>query len=92
YANLAATGDQVVLATSGGRLLRLDINSEQIPVMGRTAQGSVATRLRKNEQLVGCITLSSTGELNNQFILLVSEQGYFKRISLQSLDGNVGDF
>ncbi|RAQ45823.1 DNA topoisomerase IV [Arthrospira sp. O9.13F] len=85
YANLAATGDQVVLATSGGRLLRLDINSEQIPVMGRTAQGSVATRLRKNEQLVGCITLSSTGELNNQFILLVSEQGYFKRISLQSL-------
>ncbi|WP_434222926.1 DNA gyrase/topoisomerase IV subunit A [Limnospira platensis CENA597] len=85
YANLAATGDQVVLATSGGRLLRLDINADQIPVMGRTAQGSVATRLRKNEQLVGCITLSSTGELNNKFILLVSEQGYFKRISLQSL-------
>lgn len=80
YANLGQGGDQVVLGTSGGRLLRMDINSDQIPVMGRSAQGSQATRLRKQEKLVGCVTLCRQG-----FILLVSEQGYFKRIALQSL-------
>ena len=80
YANLAQVGEQVVLATSGGRLLRLEIDDEQLPLMGKTAQGSQATRLRKEEQLVGCISLD--GESN---LLLVSEQGYSKQISIASL-------
>ncbi|NEP87527.1 MAG: DNA topoisomerase 4 subunit A [Okeania sp. SIO2C2] len=80
YANLAQVGEQVVLATSGGRLLRLEIDEEQLPLMGRTAQGSQATRLRKQEELVGCVTLD--GESN---LFLVSEQGYGKRIAIASL-------
>ncbi|NES89661.1 MULTISPECIES: DNA gyrase/topoisomerase IV subunit A [Okeania] len=80
YANLAQVGEQVVLATSGGRLLRLEIDEEQLPLMGRTAQGSQATRLRKQEELVGCVTLD--GESN---LFLVSEQGYGKRIAIGSL-------
>lgn len=80
YSNLAQVGEQVVLATSGGRLLRLEIDEEQLPLMGRTAQGSQATRLRKQEELVGCVTLD--GESN---LLLVSEQGYGKRMAIGSL-------
>ncbi|NET25958.1 DNA topoisomerase (ATP-hydrolyzing) subunit A [Okeania sp. SIO1I7] len=80
YANLAQVGEQAVLATSGGRLLRLEIDEEQLPLMGRTAQGSQATRLRKQEELVGCVTLD--GESN---LFLVSEQGYGKRITIGSL-------
>ncbi|NES71401.1 MAG: DNA topoisomerase IV, partial [Okeania sp. SIO2D1] len=80
YANLAQVGEQAVLATSGGRLLRLEIDDEQLPLMGRTAQGSQATRLRKQEELVGCVTLD--GESN---LFLVSEQGYGKRIAIGSL-------
>ncbi|NEO51632.1 MAG: DNA topoisomerase 4 subunit A [Okeania sp. SIO3B5] len=80
YSNLAQVGEQVVLATSGGRLLRLEIDEEQLPLMGRTAQGSQATRLRKQEELVGCVTLD--GESN---LFLVSEQGYGKRIAIGSL-------
>ncbi|MGB3510037.1 MAG: DNA topoisomerase (ATP-hydrolyzing) [Microcoleaceae cyanobacterium] len=80
YANMAQIGEQVVLATSGGRLLRLEIDDEQLPLMGRTAQGSQATRLRKQEELVGCVTLD--GESN---LLLVSQQGYGKQISIGSL-------
>lgn len=80
YANLAQVGEQVVLATSGGRLLRLEIDDDQLPLMGRTAQGSQATRLRKQEELVGCVTLD--GESN---LLLVSQQGYGKQISIGSL-------
>lgn len=80
YVNIAQIGEQVVLATSGGRLLRLEIDDEQLPLMGRTAQGSQATRLRKQEELVGCVTLD--GESN---LLLVSQQGYGKQISIGSL-------
>ena len=80
YANLGKIGEQVVLATSGGRLLRLEIDDEQLPLMGRTAQGSQATRLRKQEELVGCVTLD--GESN---LWLVSEQSYGKQIPVAAL-------
>ncbi|WP_371357259.1 DNA gyrase C-terminal beta-propeller domain-containing protein [Hydrocoleum sp. CS-953] len=80
YANLGKIGEQVVLATSGGRLLRLEIDDEQLPLMGRTAQGSQATRLRKQEELVGCVTLD--GESN---LLLLSEQSYGKQIPVANL-------
>ena len=80
YANLGKIGEQVVLATSGGRLLRLEIDDEQLPLMGRTAQGSQATRLRKQEELIGCVSLS--GESN---LLLVSQQSYGKQIPVAGL-------
>jgi DNA gyrase subunit A len=80
YAVLCQPQDLVVIATSGGRLLRLPINDEQLPIMGRTAQGSQVTRLRKQEQLVGCVTASTQGSL-----LLVSEKGDIKRIGVNQL-------
>jgi DNA gyrase subunit A len=36
-----------VLATSGGRLLRFAINDDNLPVMGRTAQGPQGLRMGK---------------------------------------------
>ncbi|MEB3342413.1 DNA topoisomerase (ATP-hydrolyzing) [Okeania sp.] len=80
YANLGKIGEKVVLATSFGRLLKLEINDEQLPLMGRAAQGSQATRLRKQEELIGCVTLD--GESN---LLLVSEQSYGKQIPVTNL-------
>ncbi|NEP01678.1 MAG: DNA topoisomerase (ATP-hydrolyzing) subunit A [Symploca sp. SIO2E9] len=87
YFNLAQTGEQVVLATSNGRLLRLEINDQQLPLMGRTAQGNQASRLRRREQLVGCVTLAADDNL-----LLVSEQGYGKRLRVGAIRiANRGD-
>jgi len=80
YAMLSKLGEQVILATSGGRLLRFDLNDEQLPPMGRAAQGSQATRLRKQEQLVGCVTLAANGSL-----LMVSELGWAKRMPVGSV-------
>ena len=80
YINLGKIGEQVVLATSGGRLLRLEIDNEQLPLMGRTAQGSQATRLRKQEELVGCVTLDRGSNL-----LLVSQHSYGKQIPVAAL-------
>ncbi|WRH67134.1 MAG: DNA gyrase C-terminal beta-propeller domain-containing protein [Planktothrix sp. GU0601_MAG3] len=83
FATLAKPDEKVVLATSGGRLLRFDINDEQLPPMGKVAQGSQATRLRQKEHLIGCVTLSPKGSL-----LLVTEQGYMKRIAMELVRGS----
>ncbi|MDJ1175055.1 DNA gyrase/topoisomerase IV subunit A [Roseofilum capinflatum] len=84
---LSEPGSQLLLATSGGRILRLDMNSEQVPVLGRTAQGYQALRLRKQEQLVGCVVARPQDQ-----ILLVSEMGFGKRVPVEVIrQGNRGD-
>ena len=87
-AQITQPGQDVVLATAGGRLLRFKVNDEQLPVMGRTAVGLVALRLRKQEELVGCVTL---GDLDDN-LLLVSQLGYAKRMPVSALRrANRGD-
>ena len=72
--------EQAILASSGGRLLKFKVNDEQLPVMGRTAMGLQALRLRLQEVMVGCVTLSTEENL-----LLVSQFGYAKRIPVSGL-------
>ncbi|MBE9129877.1 MULTISPECIES: DNA gyrase/topoisomerase IV subunit A [unclassified Coleofasciculus] len=86
--NFAKTGEQLLLATSNGRILRFEINDQQLPLMGRTAQGNQALRLRRRERLVGCCAAFSEDEN----LLLVSEQGYGKRLPMNAIRlGNRGD-
>jgi DNA gyrase subunit A len=80
YACLAFSGEQLVLASSGGRLLRLEVNDENVPILSRTAQGNRAMRLGKQERLVGCAILGEDDEL-----LLITEKGYTKRLALSEL-------
>ncbi|PPS40667.1 DNA gyrase subunit A [Chroococcidiopsis sp. TS-821] len=78
----------LVLATVGGRLLRFPVNDEQLPIMGRTAVGLQALRLRKQEKLVGGVALNNLGDN----VLLVSQSGLAKRVSASTLrQGNRGD-
>jgi len=86
FVNLGQTGQQLILGTSNGRILRFEVNDEQLPMMGRTAQGNQALRLRR-EHLIGCATLSAQDNL-----LLVSQQGYGKRLPVSALRrSNRGD-
>lgn len=80
YANLGLDGDRVVLTSSLGRCLLLELKEDSLPVMGRGAMGSVATRMRKQEELVGCVTLGI-----EEHLLLISEAGYVKRIPVNLL-------
>jgi DNA gyrase subunit A len=80
YVTLAETGEQLVLATSGGRVLRFEINDEQVPIMGRSAQGYLALRLPKQEELVGCLALTASDEL-----LLISAQSSAKRMPISAI-------
>ncbi|MCG8363640.1 MAG: DNA gyrase subunit A [Pseudanabaenales cyanobacterium] len=80
YIVIAEPDDQLILGTSGGRLLRFEINDDQTPIMGRAAQGPKAIRLRRQESLAGCVALGAQDSL-----LLVSEMGYAKRMPVAAL-------
>jgi DNA gyrase subunit A len=87
FGQFATTGQHLILASSGGRLLRFVINDEQLPIMGRAAMGLQAFRLLRNQQMVGCVTLSKDDQL-----LLVTQEGFAKRISaIQLKAANRGD-
>ncbi len=83
------TQREIIIATSGARILRLALASEQIPLMGRISQGIQALKVGGREHIVGCIPANNTDE-----ILLVSRQGYAKRIPIASIrivqTGNMG--
>ena len=69
----------LILVSDIGRMLRLPINEEVLPLMGRLAQGPMTMRLLPGEQLIGALCpLEPT-------VLLVSGKGQFARIDLTSI-------
>ncbi|MGB3494269.1 MAG: DNA gyrase subunit A [Elainellaceae cyanobacterium] len=79
--------DDLVVASSSGRMLRFRATADQLPEMGRTAQGYAVMRLSKKEHLVGCIVISEEEEL-----LTMTHQGYVKRMAGRDLRlANRGD-
>lgn len=75
YANLATVGQDIAIATSGGRLLRFAIDDDNLPITSRASMPQQALRLGKGENLVGCVALSQSEKL-----LLVTKLGYGKRL------------
>ncbi|MDF5711951.1 MAG: DNA gyrase subunit A [Nostoc sp. S4] len=87
FTQFTIPGEHLILASSGGRVLRFAVNDEQLPIMGRTAMGLQAFRLLRNQQMVGCVTVSKDDQL-----LLVTQEGYAKRMTASQLRGaNRGD-
>jgi DNA gyrase subunit A len=80
YAMLTQLEEQVVLATASGRILRFEVNDEQLPIMSRTAQGNQGMRLRKQDQLIGAVT-----QLPDDRFLMISEMGYVKQMAVEDL-------
>ena len=87
YFCITKEDQEMVIATSGGRILRLAIDDVQIPLMGRNAQGNRVMRLRLKESLVGCCNVAAQDSL-----AVISQLGFGKRIAVNSLRlGNRGD-
>ncbi|MEH2443527.1 DNA gyrase subunit A [Nostoc sp.] len=87
FTQFTAPGAHLILASSGGRVLRFAANDEQLPIMGRAAMGLQAFRLLKNQQMVGCVTVGKDDQL-----LLVTQEGYAKRMAASQLRAaNRGD-
>ena len=73
-------GDDLAVASSTGRMLRLPIDNSTIPVMGRTAQGPVLMRLLPGESIVGAAATAAGGD-----VLLISQLGQLKRLGIDHL-------
>lgn len=87
YVCFAKENQEIAIATTGGRIVRLAIDDQQIPVLGRNAQGNQALKLRYGEAIVGCVNLTSKDNL-----LLVTQSGYGKRIPITAIRlANRGD-
>lgn len=79
-AHLTKTGEQLLLATAAGRILRLEVNDRQLPILGRTAVGYQAIHLHKQDRLVGCAAVN----MKDSF-LVVTRLGYAKRMLVNLL-------
>ena len=73
-------GDDLAVASSTGRMLRLPIDDSTIPVMGRTAQGPVLMRLLPGESIVGAAAAAAGGD-----VLMISQLGQLKRLGIDHL-------
>jgi DNA gyrase subunit A len=80
-------GEDLVVASNSGRLLKLRVNEANLPLMGRAAQGPMLLRLLPDERLVGAACGRSSDD-----VLLVSRAGRLKRLRLEDLRlGQRGD-
>ena len=77
---LCNDGDDLVVGSSTGRLLRLSVNEENLPVMGRNAQGPVLLRLLPGEEVIGAA--AGTADCS---LLLASRQGILRRLSVDQI-------
>jgi len=73
-------GGEVVVASSTARLLRLAVNDSNLPLMGRTAQGSMLMRLLPGEAIVGAAEVRDSGG-----VLLATQLGQIKRLEVAQL-------
>jgi DNA gyrase subunit A len=77
---LCRESEELVVASSTGRMLRLAVNDANLPVMGRNAKGPVLLRLLPGESVVGAAGVSPDG-----CVLLASRSGQLKRLAANSL-------
>jgi DNA gyrase subunit A len=75
-------GDELVVASSTGRLLRVSINEAELPLMGRNAQGPVLLRLLPGETMVGA---AAGGCEQGSAVLLASSGGQVKKLAVEAL-------
>jgi DNA gyrase subunit A len=73
-------GQDLVVASTTGRLLRLAVNDDTLPLMGKAAQGPTLLRLLPGESVVGAACVDPGTD-----VLLVSRHSQLKRLEVESL-------
>ncbi|MBC1260385.1 DNA topoisomerase 4 subunit A [Synechococcus sp. BSF8S] len=75
-----ADEQDLVVASTTGRLLRLAVNDSSLPLMGKAAQGPMLLRLLPGERVVGAACVDPGAD-----VLLVSRLGQLRRLAVKSL-------
>ncbi|MCY7332814.1 MAG: DNA topoisomerase IV, partial [Pseudanabaena sp. CAN_BIN31] len=84
WADIVSLDQELAIATSAGRILRLKADEMQIPTVGRAAAGNIALRLGNSETQIGVSVLDLRNYPNSELILITAE-GFAKRISAASI-------
>ena len=74
-------GEDLVVASSTGRVLRLTVNEANLPLMGRNAQGPMLMRLLPGEEVVGAACCPD----DEGSVLLASAGGQVKKLAVAEL-------
>ncbi|MFM7548225.1 MAG: DNA topoisomerase (ATP-hydrolyzing) subunit A [Cyanobacteriota bacterium] len=74
-------GEDLVVASSTGRLLRLTVNEANLPLMGRNAQGQMLMRLLPGERVSG----AACGPADDGSVLLATAGGQVKKLAVSEL-------
>jgi DNA gyrase subunit A len=74
------SGEDLVVGSSTGRMLRLAIEDGNLPLLGRTAQGPMLLRLLPGETVVGAASVADGGS-----VLLASARGQLKQLAVAEL-------
>ncbi|MFL0778025.1 MAG: DNA topoisomerase (ATP-hydrolyzing) subunit A [Prochlorococcus sp.] len=72
----------IILVSDFGRILRLPINNETIPIMGKLAQGPTAMKLFTDEQIVGGISFQPSSK---ESVLIGTRLGRLSKIDVKSI-------
>ena len=80
WGGIVSLDQQIAIATSTGRILRMNTDESQVSSLGRSAMGTMALRLRNLETVVGVIPLQPNLEL-----LMITNQGYAKRLKSKDI-------
>ncbi|MFN9817670.1 MAG: DNA topoisomerase (ATP-hydrolyzing) subunit A [Pseudanabaena sp.] len=84
WADIVGLDQELAIATSAGRILRLKADETQIPTVGRTAAGNIALRLGSSETQIGVSVLDLQNNPNSELILITAE-GFAKRIAASNI-------
>ena len=84
WADIVGLEQELAIATSAGRILRLKADETQIPTVGRTAAGNIALRLGSSETQIGVSILDLQNNPNSELILITAE-GFAKRIAAANI-------
>ncbi len=81
WGGILGLDQQIAIATSTGRILRMNTDESQVSSLGRSAMGTMALRLRNSETIVGVVPLSSL----DLELLMITAQGYAKRLKVKNI-------
>tara|TARA_Y100001968_G_scaffold160451_1_gene146663 strand:+ start:2182 stop:4599 length:2418 start_codon:yes stop_codon:yes gene_type:complete len=73
---------EVVVATNLGRLIKLKVNSEDLPLMGKLAQGPSIIKLFPEEKIVNAIACRNP---EKEDIILITEQSIFIKLKVKDI-------
>lgn len=90
--NLVNDDDDIIIFTNSGRGLKFNISDPDKPIrlMGKNARGNRNIKLAKDEYVVNAmpipnVKISSDKDNDNSSVIIVSENGYGKRLLLKQL-------